>query len=403
MSTLVLTEVFPPRTGGSGRWLWELYRRVPAITGGGRAVVMAGRCDGDEAFDRTQDVEIHRAPLTFPSWGVVGVGALHRYWRIYRRAAKLMREHGLGAVHCGRCLPEGAVAWLLKRKRGAPYAVFVHGEELNTVATSRELSLLTRHVFGDATVLIANSHNTAAQLRRRWVVPAQRIEVLHPGVDTALFTPAPRDHTWRGAHGWNDRPVILTVGRLQKRKGHHLLIGALPRICAAAPDVLYAIVGDGERRAALQQQVNRLGLRNHVQFLGERADDELVRCFQQCDLFALPNVEIAGDFEGFGMVLVEAQSCGKPVIAGDSGGTRETMGGGVTGRIVDCTDIEALAGAVSELLTDRGRAAEMGGAARRWASSQFDWQVQARRAARMFATRFAESSSVTEAPLREAA
>src|SRR5205814_1805956 len=104
------------------------------------------------------------------------------------------------------------------------------------------------------------------------------------------------------------------------------------------------------------------------------------RCYQQCDLFVLPNREVNGDFEGFGMVLVEAQACGKPVIAGDSGGTRETMRPGETGLLVNCEGPELLANEVSELLLDRARREQMGSAARCWAEEQFDWQ---RLAARM--------------------
>ena len=66
------------------------------------------------------------------------------------------------------------------------------------------------------------------------------------------------------------------------------------------------------------------------------ADDRLVQCYQQCDLFVLPNRQVGRDIEGFGMVLLEAQSCGKPVIAGASGGTAETMQPGETGYVVPC-------------------------------------------------------------------
>jgi cytidyltransferase-like protein len=111
------------------------------------------------------------------------------------------------------------------------------------------------------------------------------------------------------------------------------------------------------------------------------SDAELIECYQQCDLFVLPNRTVEGDFEGFGMVLVEAQACGQPVIAGDSGGTRETMIVGETGLIVDCTRPEPLAEAVGELLVDKGRRARMGQAAREHALAQFDWPQLAARAA----------------------
>jgi phosphatidylinositol alpha-1,6-mannosyltransferase len=90
----------------------------------------------------------------------------------------------------------------------------------------------------------------------------------------------------------------------------------------------------------LERLVVENGVSDTVQFLGELPDERLIECYQQCDLFVLPNREVDGDFEGFGMVLLEAQACGKPVIAGDSGGTAETMVPGVTGLIADCTSPE---------------------------------------------------------------
>jgi phosphatidylinositol alpha-1,6-mannosyltransferase len=177
--------------------------------------------------------------------------------------------------------------------------------------------------------------------------------------------------------------VILTVGRLQKRKGHDMLIRALPAIRAAVPDVLYAIVGDGEERAGLEALADEVGVRAHVQFRGEPGDDELVQCYQQCDLFVLPNREVNGDFEGFGMVLVEAQACGKPVIAGDSGGTAETLEIGATGLICDCTTPAPLAAAVTELLVHPDLLPRMGEAARKRAVERFDWLALANDARRI--------------------
>ena len=110
------------------------------------------------------------------------------------------------------------------------------------------------------------------------------------------------------------------------------MIRALRQIRQSIPDVLYSIVGDGKERQRLEVLAPTKELRDHVQFRGEASDAEMIECYQQCDLFALPNREVAGEFEGFGMVLLEAQACGKPVLAGTSGGTSETMRIPETGR-----------------------------------------------------------------------
>jgi phosphatidyl-myo-inositol dimannoside synthase len=401
----LITEIFPPQMGGSGRMYWDVYHQMPR----GKYVVAAGEYPGQEAFDATHDVRVIRVPLTMTQWGVLSRVGLAGYWRAIRRLGKIASREGIARVHSGRCLPEGVMALALRWWKGLPYSCYVHGEDIGTAAHSREHTLMVRWVFRRAAMVIASSHNTARLLREQWNVPAERIRVLRPGVDVQRFVPAPRDADVRRQLGWDDRPVVLTVGRLQRRKGQDMMIRALEQIRRSSPDVLYSIIGDGAERAYLEQLVREGGLQQHVQFRGEPNDEELVQCYQQCDLFALPNREINGDFEGFGIVLLEAQACGKPVLAGDSGGTAETMrtadgrekkgeDGGrkaeeakrngedaeTTGVIVDCTTPEPLAEAVIGLLGDPQRRERMGRAGRTWVEQHFSWETLGREAERVF-------------------
>jgi phosphatidylinositol alpha-1,6-mannosyltransferase len=376
MTTLLVTNVFPPKAGGSGRWFWELYRRLPRE----EVVIAAGDHPGHAEFDRGHDLRVVRMPIGLPSWGIAGIRPLAGYWGLVRRLRAVCRQHKIDTIHAGCILPEGFAAWLLKRFAGVKYLLFVHGEEMRIAGGSRELTWMARRVLAGAEQIIANSHNTARILREEWNVAEGRITVLHPGVDTERFCPAPRDLAVRERLGWGERPVVLTVGRLQKRKGQDMLIRALPAIREAVPDVLYAIVGDGEERQPLESLVRELGLASHVQFRGEPADDELVQCYQQCDLFALPNREVNGDIEGFGMVLVEAQACGKPVIAGDSGGTAETLQPGMTGEVVNCEEPGELAAAIVASISDQTYLLNAGESARNSAINAFSWPILAEHA-----------------------
>jgi phosphatidylinositol alpha-1,6-mannosyltransferase len=178
--------------------------------------------------------------------------------------------------------------------------------------------------------------------------------------------------------------VILTVGALQKRKGQDMLIRALPAIRHRCPDVLYSIAGEGWERPSLESLVAECDVADLVQFRGMPGDAELVACYQQCDLFALPNRRVGWDFEGFGIVLLEAQACGKPVIAGRSGGTAETIDPSRTGEIVDCDAPDLLAGLAADLLQDDTRRERMGTLARQWVVEHFAWDVLSRQAADLF-------------------
>lgn len=261
-----------------------------------------------------------------------------------------------------------------------PFACFVHGEELGTASTSRELAFLTRRVLARCEFVVANSRNTLAMLRDEWRLSEARLRLLHPGVDAERFVPAPRNAEVRASLGWRDRPVILTVGRLQLRKGHDTMIRALGRIRQAISEVLFVIAGDGEERPYLESLVRQEQQEGHVLFLGEPDDATLIRCYQQCDLFALPNRAVGKDIEGFGIVLLEAQACGKPVLAGASGGTAETLREGETGRVVKCEEPGPLADAAIALLSRPQGLEGMGRAGREWVVGNFDWGVLAKRA-----------------------
>jgi phosphatidylinositol alpha-1,6-mannosyltransferase len=378
-TTLLVTENFPPRTGGSSRWFHELYRRLSPA----RFVVVAADAAEDPG-DRSGHMRVHRVPLSLATWSIKSLRGVLGYGRAIRRLLVLARDSGAGMIHCGRPVPEGVMALVIRAVTGRPYLCYVHGEELAIAASSRELTWLARHVLSRARGVIANSGNTARILGERWSVPPEKLRLMHPGVDTQRYVPARPDPEVRMRLGWAGRRVVLTAGRLQRRKGQDNLIRALPEIRGLVPEALYAIVGDGEERGALEALAREVGVQDAVLFMGEVDDATLLLCYQQCELFALPNREVDGDFEGFGIVLIEAQACGKAVVAGASGGTAETMCPGVTGVLVDARSPGEIAAAVGDLLADPDRLARMGDAGRAWVVENFDWTVLARRAEDVF-------------------
>jgi phosphatidylinositol alpha-1,6-mannosyltransferase len=373
---LALAQVFPPKHGGSGRWLWELYRHLPA----GDVHVIAGAVNGDAEFDRAATLSISRLPLDFTSWGLSSLRSATSYLKTFLHVRSFATQFRPDVIHCGKSLPEGLIAAAVGRVRRTPFVVFVHGEEITLAAQSRELNRLTRAVLRKARGIVANSASTKQLLVESGVALPANIVVIHPGVDATTFVPASQDANVRRRLGWTDRRVILTVGALQKRKGQDMLIRALPAIRELVPNVLYAIAGEGWERAYLEALAREHGVDDIVQFRGAPPFAELVECYQQCDLFALPNRQVGWDFEGFGIVLLEAQACGKAVVAGRSGGTAETMQPGVTGELVDCEAPDALARTVVTLLNAPDRLAAMGVRAREWTVARFDWTVLAREA-----------------------
>ncbi len=377
--TLLLTENFPPKEGGSGRWFWELYSRLP----NDKVLIVANDTPEGREFDKTHELDIVRIELESTEWGLASTKGLGFYWETIRKVLKLIKEHDIEEVHCGRVIPEGVIARALKLLAGARYNCFVHGEDVETAATSREHSLLVKNVCKNASMLICNSENTANIVRKLGFDSGSKCEVLHPGVDTSRFEVAAPDTSFRQKMGWSGKRVLLTVGRLQRRKGQDFLIKSMPALLKEFPDLFYAVVGRGECYDELISLVDQHKLHDNVCVYPNMDDEALIKCYQQCDIFILPNRTIDNDIEGFGMVLVEAQVCGKPVIAGDSGGTRETMNIGKTGHIIDCGSTENLLNGLSPILRNR-EIVDVEVDIADYAKKRFNWDQHVAKAKRLF-------------------
>ena len=374
---LLMSEVFPPTHGGSGRWFWEIYRRFPK----GCVEILTDNVDGSADTDADFPHPVHRFDrMSAPSWGAVSWHGARYYYRLWKKLDALVSEGGFDQVHCGRVIPEGLPALLNRFRRGVPYTCYVHGEDVEVARTSREITLLTRLVFRYAERIVANSENTRTILKKWWNIDDERLIVMTPGVDVDRFFP---EASVRPDH-WSGRKVVLTVGRLQQRKGQDMMIRALPTIRDSVPEVLYCLVGGGAEEGRLREMAESLGLKDHIEFAGELTDAQMLAYYQSCDLFALPNRRVKNDDEGFGMVLLEAQSCGKPVLAGNAGGTRETLTE-QTGVIVECTSPEPLARAVIVLLQDGERLKRMGMAGREHVTQRFSWKELAEQAVKKLA------------------
>ncbi|MDO6566336.1 glycosyltransferase family 4 protein [Alteromonas sp. 1_MG-2023] len=376
---LLLTENFPPIEGGSGRWFWELYSRIPRD----KVVVLTHNVEGGSEFDKRHSLCVIRTPMSSAEWGFKSVTGIKFYWRLVKQVRKIVKQHNIEEIHCGRVIHEGVIAWLIKMLTGIPYLCFVHGEDVETAATSREQSLMVRKVCGASKMLICNSYNSKKLVVNLGFESEEKCEVLHPGVDTTKFVPADPDSVFRDEMEWTNKQVLLTVGRLQQRKGQDYLIQAMPDLLKVYPNLFYAVVGRGECEEALRELIQKLKLENHVKIYIDLNDEDLIRCYQQCDCFILPNRTIGNDIEGFGMVLVEAQACGKPVIAGDSGGTAETMIIGKTGQIIDCSTPSQLVEGLEHVLAEP-KFMSSGKQGLKHVKSNLDWQAHVLKALELF-------------------
>jgi len=202
--------------------------------------------------------------------------------------------------------------------------------------------------------------------------------MLPPGVNPEEFHAGVDGSTVRRRYGLAGVPVVTCVSRVVERKGQDQLIAALDAVVASVPEVQLLIVGDGPHRAELEQQARRLGHADRVVFTGAVADSELAAHYAAGDVFAMPCRERKGglEVEAFGIVFIQAQAVGRPVIAGNIGGVPDALLDGTTGLLVDGTDTAALSDALVKLLSDPVAAAAMGAEGARWAAEGFSWSAR---------------------------
>jgi phosphatidylinositol alpha-1,6-mannosyltransferase len=253
-------------------------------------------------------------------------------------------------------------AFMIHRTLGVPYAQYAYGQEI------ADRPRLARFAVRQAAAVVAIS-DYAAALVRPWV-DERRLRQIPPGVDL----PARR---WVGRSA---QPIIVTVSRLAERyKGHDVMLRSLPLVRARIPDVQWVVVGEGPLRPTYERMADALGVKDLARFVGTVDDDERDRWLDRAHLYAMPSrLTATGGGEGFGIAYLEAGAHALPVVAGNVAGARDAVVDGVTGLLVDPTDHLAVGDAITELLTDRGRADTLGRAGEARAR-QFAWPGVAER------------------------
>ncbi len=362
---LLVTEWFPPAVGGSAELLANIYARVSACP---IDVITA-------SAPAASDTRSSSFRIVHTRFGSETSCLAPRSLRAHIRLACEIRRstHADSIVHCGRALPEGLAALFCRSAGGRPYVCWTHGEELAYAASSRELSWLLTRVHRGAGALVANSHNTA-RLLLALGNPADKVHVVHPGVDADRFRPGIGDEAIRSALLQNGELMLLTVGRLEARKGHDLVVRALAGLGANGPRLRYVIVGDGPDAPRLKQLVVEHDLADRVCFLGQVPPQDLPRYYAAADVFVHPNRLDGSDFEGFGLVFLEAAAAGLPAIGGRSGGVPEAVKHGVTGMLVSGEDVRELQELIRVLAGSQALRAELGCAARARVVEEFTWE-----------------------------
>lgn len=272
------------------------------------------------------------------------------------------RRHKISHIHihsCANAAHLGALATILGELN---YSLTLHGplsvygsDHRDKMARASFVSAVTRQLS-----------ETLRPIRADMPTP-----VIMMGVDTNRFAPVSRAVRTR-----SDPFRIFTAARLNQTKGHRFALRAMAALRDAkkGPEILYTMAGEGPERAAIEAEIENLGLTQQVTLLGAVAEDTVLEHVRNCDALCLTSI---GKGEAAPVAVMEAMACGRPVVSSIIGGTPDMISDGVDGLLVDQEDVDAIAAALFHLMDNPEAAEQMGRAARATAEQFFDYKKSA--------------------------
>ncbi len=365
---LLIASIFAPIHGGSANVYASLCRLSPP----GSIAVLAARRYYDQAeeiagwheHDQNCGYPVHRLDLLRPEILPAPANKLVSAWRfltidlllrtkVLRTTLQLIRRYDIGVL----CLGElNSSAWLgevVRRLTRCKLVYYIHEEEVTTRMEAGSFGKNRQRHLARADAVIAVSRFTQRTLIEEMGLPGERVHLIENAVDTIRFSPGPDDIDFRQRWGVAGKRLVVGVGRLVPRKGFDHTLRGWRDVIAQHPAAHLLIVGNGPQRDELQKIIDAESLGTSVTLTGPLSDSDLIAAYRSADLFIMPNRTMPdGDTEGFGLVFLEANACGRAVVGGRAGGAVEAVRERETGLLVDGDSVTEITAAINRLLGD---------------------------------------------------
>jgi phosphatidylinositol alpha-1,6-mannosyltransferase len=308
-TSLLIPGDFPPVVSGIATYFYQIWRLLPTANN----YILCPQDEGFKQFDRESRLNTIRRkiPAGDATRDKLGKGLLYAFWTFI-----LHRKYHFHKIHCGQVLSSGFAGWLIYKIFGVPYVVYVYGSETFRFGRNRLFIKLIKTFLMNAELIVPNSHFTRDEFLALGI-PPQKFRIITPGVDTNIFRPMEKEAALVQKYNLSGQTILLTVARLDERKGHDVVIRAIGNLSRQYPKVVYLIVGRGREEARLRQLATDQKVADRVIFCGYVTDADLPKYYNLSDIFVLLNRQtsddprLRGDYEGFGIVFLEASACGK--------------------------------------------------------------------------------------------
>lgn len=367
---LFISIDFPPENGGIQNYVYGIVSHLdPKET----VVLTSNKCGKEsyQKFDQEQAFKTYRIGITNK---VSFIKQMLQLIVLFSHIFLINKRHKINELHFGNVMPIGIVGPIAKKLFKVRFHPYIHGldflESKNNPLKFKLLMFSLKH----ATKIICNSNYTRNQLVHAGI-DSEAIKIIHPGIPEKNLAGLDKEAVIE-KYQLKDKFVLLTVGRLVKRKGHDKMIESLKEIIKIDVNIKYVICGKGPEQESLKELVRDYNLEDYVVFTGNIERRELETIYAVADLFVMLNREIIenGDVEGYGIVFLEAGMYKLPVVGGNNGGVPDAVLNGNTGYLIDSTNVEEIVKTISSFLMNENNTKQMGENGYQWVMENCLWE-----------------------------
>lgn len=345
MKTLLFTLEYPPFKGGVAHY----YKNIV------------------EHFPKDQSIEVLNnnegqllSNFLRPNW-------IKAYFALRKKVSKNKIDH----VLVGHVLPLGTVTYFFSLLSSVKYSVFLHGMDFAMSQKKPRKSLMTKLILKRASNIFCGNSYVADLLRDAIPGIDSKLTIVNPGISNEYQEEPGLAEDLKTKYNLQGKTIMFSISRIVERKGFDMAIKATKKING---DLVYVLIGDGPDRKRLE---GLIGDSKNILFINDMVSDkEKNAWFTLCDFFIMPSRDIDGDFEGFGIVYLEANLFSKAVIAGDSGGIRDAVQNNINGLLVKPLSLDEISEAIITLRTQPDLSRELGERGKQRALRDFSWEKQ---------------------------
>jgi phosphatidylinositol alpha-1,6-mannosyltransferase len=359
--SLLITIDYPPKTGGVANYLSNLSLNLPYE----KIVVLTDKNVGQKMHQEIK-YQLYKEHLYYkffwPHW-----------LKSYFIAKKVIAQEKIEQIIISHVIPMGYIALMLK----LPFFVILHGYDITLAKKSVWKKYWLKKILKAAKHIIVNSNFTKNEVLGVGISEA-KITIVNPcpNFQKMIINESERQSV-KNELDLHHKKILLSVGRLIPRKGFDKVIEALPQVIKQIPNLVYLIVGKGPDRVRLEKLAEKLNVLSNITIVEDVPDSNLPVYYDLANIFIMTSrIENKTDVEGFGIVYLEANLLGKPVIAGKSGGVEDAVIDNQTGILVNPNDVNAIAIAIIKLFTDQNLANTLGVQGKERVLNEFCWSKQ---------------------------